>query len=151
MLLLKVMIFLITPILWKIGGTHKKAWVRDVLIPIIMGIYIGLVTTTWWIGFLSIGSYQIIKIGYGIPDATDEGSFLGRTFRIPWLVRGVAGLLYALIGGINVFIFTKLFSIWAVYCGINFVLNALGEKMKWKDYIVEPLAGVGVASLVWLL
>lgn len=145
-----IILFIIIGVLWKIGGTHKKAWARDIVIPIIMGVYIGF-ETVWWIGFLSMGSYKIISIGYGISDGDDRGSFLGRTFKKPWLVRGMAGLAYSVVGGCNVFIYSKAFILWGVYCLINFVLNALGEHFKLKDFIVEPLAGLGVASIFFMI
>lgn len=143
--------------LWKLGGTHKKAWCRDVIIPIILGGYlIYRFFPVWWVGFLSIGAFQIIKIGYGCPDETDEGSFLGRLVynnigSYPFIVRGLAGLIYGL-SGLSVYLFyTQHLHIYCSYAVINMVVNAVGEKMKWKDYIVEPLAGLGIASLVILI
>ncbi|MCA9409490.1 MAG: hypothetical protein KC733_12425, partial [Candidatus Omnitrophica bacterium] len=97
---------------WRMGGTKLGSWWRDVLIPIIIGAYIGF-ETTWWIGLISVGTFNIIRLGYGIPSHDDEGSLIGRFFYnklrldIPWLVRGVVGAIYGLWGLLPYVIYTR--------------------------------------------
>lgn len=137
--------------LWHRGGS-KKAWLRDVLIPVMIGLLLAL-KTNFWIGFFSIGAFQIIRIGYGIPDpgTDDKGSWLGRVFKIPWLVRGVAGALYGLVG-LSIWIwFTKQFGVYLGYALLNFFVNAMGEKMKWPVGVVERLAGAAIGSIVFFI
>ena len=67
---------IITALLWRAGGEYKKAYRRFgvplVLLPIILATreYQFLITMVMWVGVLSLG--------YGIPDKTDAGSWLGR-------------------------------------------------------------------------
>lgn len=147
--IIKILIFCACIELWYQGGQTGRAWCRDILIPIILGVYLGF-KSVWFIGILSIGSFNIIRIGYGIPDETDEGSLLGRTFKIPWLVRGIAGLLYGLIGLINFVIYTKAFMLYIAYSLINFFIQALGEKLKLNIKICDRLTGAAVGCLVFI-
>ena len=157
-MIFKILFVIVIAILWRLGGMNKKAWCRDIIIPILMGSMIGYyLYPRWWIGFVSIGAFQIIKMGYGIPDDDDDGSALGRLFyvhlKLPysWLVRGTAGGLYALIGLSVYTIFTQQYLVYLFYAVLNFTANALGEKLGWKDYVVEPVAGVALSTLVFFL
>lgn len=156
----KVLIFLACMELWHLGGGKGKAWCRDVLIPIILGIYVGY-QSVWWVGLFTIGSFNIIRIGYGIKDETDDGSALCRFYwnlglKYSWLVRGTAGALYGISGACVYLAWTicnhsSAHLVYFIYVGVNFVLNAVGEALKLPRRIVERAAGLGVASLVFLL
>ena len=151
---LKLFILLLCIELWRQGG-KKHSWLRDVLIPIILGVYIGLKTGYYWLGFFSISSFQIIRMGYGIPDETDEGSTLAQLcYKIgitkSWAIRGIAGLLYGLIGAC---LLISVIGVWKylLYALINFSLNAIGEYKQWNVEIVERLAGLGIGSLMFFI
>lgn len=64
--------------LWAIGGSGPKM-VRRIGVPFIVALSLSLFTT-WWMMFTMLPLWGILSIGYGIPDATDEGSALGRFF-----------------------------------------------------------------------
>ena len=154
--MVELILVVLCAVLWRLGGSDKfPSWTRDTLIPIIIGLYFGI-TLVWWVGVITGVSFLIIRIGYGTPDATDDGSSLGQFvyhklgIKKPWVVRGLAGLIYGVIGGACVFIYTQQYYLWLLYASVNFMANALGEKMKWNVNIVEPLAGLAV-GLIFLL
>jgi len=149
----KLLILFLCIELWRQGG-NKYAWLRDTLIPIILGGYI-VFRGHPFLGIFSIGCYQIIKIGYGIPSEDEKGSLLARLcykigIKSSWIIRGLAGALYGLIGAsliLSVIGFWK----YLLYVVINFGLNAIGEYKHWNVKIVERLVGLGVGSLVFFI
>lgn len=154
MIWIKFLIIIACMELWRQGG-NKHSWLRDVLIPIILGVYVGF-QTNWWIGLLTIGSLNICRIGYGIPDekTKDEGSSLAQIFyntlniKLSWVVRGTAGLLYGLVGAIFIVLSTGLVGNYLLYSGLNALINGYGEKKQLNVKIFERLIGAGVGSLV---
>ena len=63
--------------LWAIGGAGKKI-VRRIGVPVVM--VVGLVFTSLWLLLLMLPLWGVVSVGYGIPDATDKGSVLGRFY-----------------------------------------------------------------------
>ena len=157
----KFLLLIIIALLWKMGGTNRKAWCRDVIIPIIMGLYIGI-AYSWIVGFFTIGSFQIIRMGYGAydPEHDDKPSLLAKLThdREGWINRAVVGLLYGVIGLIPLFIYwihwglvTDNFLMrWFMYCNINLFVGGVLCKLKARDIIIEPAIGAGVGSLLFI-
>lgn len=150
MIYVKVAILLICAELWYQGGQNNRAWMRDVLITIILGAWVGW-KSVWWIGILTIGTFNIIRIGYGIPDSTDEGSFLGRIFKVGWLTRGVAGTLYGLVGLLGYVIYTHHLLTYLIFTAVNGVVNGMGEGCKIDSKIWDRVRGLAIGSLVFLI
>ena len=68
---------IVCALLWAIGGSGPKLY-RRIGVPLAMGC--SLVFTSLWL-LITIGPLiGIVSIGYGMPDATDEGSWLGRFY-----------------------------------------------------------------------
>jgi hypothetical protein len=96
-------IVIVCGLLGAIGG-QKWRWVRRFIFPAIITIYTLLVVHNIWC--TTIYSISIwLSLGYGIPDATDKGSFLGRFYwnyfrsNNLWaniLTRGTIGLLISI-------------------------------------------------------
>jgi len=63
--------------LWAIGGAGPKMF-RRIGVPIVMGI--SLSPTSLWLLFTILPLWGVVSIGYGMPDVTDKGSFLGRFY-----------------------------------------------------------------------
>jgi len=150
MIYLQLAILLVCAELWYQGGQPKRAWMRDVLLTIIAGTWIGW-RTVWWIGILSIGSFNIVRVGYGIPDATDEGSFLGRLFKKPWLTRGVAGLLYGLVGLLPYVIYTHSVCIYIGYAIANAIVNGMGEALAIHHKVWDRVRGLTIGLLTFIV
>lgn len=151
MIILKLLFVLLIATLWRLGGWNKAKWsgYRDVLIPIFIGLFFAFYYKTWWLFPAMAASYNIIRIGYGIPDPTDEGSWLGRTFKHPWLVRGIAGILYAALGSFWLFFTVPNFlPIYLKYMFAGFLIGSQCHTMDVK--LSEPTIGFGVAYLVLL-
>ena len=150
MIALKILLMMGCAELWYQGGQSGRAWMRDVLITILMGAWIGYVTV-WWIGIISVGSFNIIRIGYGVPDESDEGSLLGRIFKKPWLVRGVAGGLYGLVGLLPFVVYTQQYHIYLCYASLNFAINSIGEALAIHHEVWDRVRGLVIGSIVFLI
>ena len=64
-------------LLWAIGGAGPKL-IRRLGVPAAMGA--SLAFTSPWMLLCFLPLWGIVSIGYGIPDATDKGSALGRFY-----------------------------------------------------------------------
>lgn len=162
-MIIKCLLILLSALFWRLGGWDKAKWAgyRDVLIPIILGVYIGW-QYHWLVGFFTIGSYQIIRMGYGAydPEHDDKPSFLAKIThdREGWIIRGIVGFLYALCGILPLFIYrctndlviSTFLTKWFIYILINMVIGGLLCKLKARDYIIEPAIGAGVATVALL-
>lgn len=161
MIIIKILLIILCGYLWRLGGTHNRAWTRDVIIPIILGAYIGF-EYHWAVGLLTIGSFNIIRMGYGAydPEHDDKPSFLGQLThdRDGWWIRGMVGALYGISGLIPLSIywlsygiFTQRFFIhWFAYILINALIGFIFCRLKAKDVVIEPAIGVGVGTLFFI-
>jgi hypothetical protein len=68
----------VSGILWAIGGSGPKM-VRRLGVPFVVAV--SMAFTSIWLLFLVLPLWGIVSIGYGMPDETDEGSWLGRFWR----------------------------------------------------------------------
>jgi hypothetical protein len=161
--MIQLLIIVVCAILWRVGGSVWK--MARHLVPAVLGLYFAIYFGLWWMFLVVGGLGQIVSIGYGIPDSTDPGSWLGRIItkivgptNAGWVTRGVAGILYALCIGFGPFILSGgsagwifpalFFSLYAVYVVFNFIVGGLCSYLKVKDFIIEPLIGMAIASLV---
>ena len=150
---LKYLLPIIGSFLGTLGGQGVKEW-RRVVLPIILATVGALSLWSWW-GIL-LGTFGIwVSMGYGIPDATDEGSTLGRFWykilnqnhRLTDIfVRGsiafgmcLTGLVcpilkanwvFYAIGCLSIFIGQTVFS----YRGLGYI-PFRGKELLWSDLI----------------
>lgn len=154
-------VVVVSSILWRLGGTNKSAWMRDVLIPILLGAWAFHDTYNWVIAISTIATYQIIRIGYGAYDPinNDKPSFLGFILKDTegWKTRGIAGLLYGLIGAMPLMINKCLvvgvsgFIGYIDYAALICVISGILSYNKAKDWVIEPAIGALVGSIVFFL
>lgn len=145
-LLIKLLIISGCAELWYQGG-GRRAWMRDILIPIILGGFTIWNLGFWW-GFWTIASCQIIRMGYGVPDATDPGSFIGRIFKKAIIIRPVVAALRAFIGALFIVIATRQIIGYLLFCAIHSLYGFLEEKFHLHRKIGDRLAGASYAAMI---
>jgi hypothetical protein len=93
-----IILTIVCAILWYFGG-QEKSWARDVIIPIIIGLYYAI-TRHWLLGLLLFGASNIIRMGYGAYDPVndDKPSFLATLTkdRNGWWIRAIVGAMYGI-------------------------------------------------------
>jgi hypothetical protein len=152
MLTIKIALTLLIPLLFWLGGQFNHN-IRRIPIPIILALYFAF-TTAWWLFFaVGAGFGLTIPIGYGQPSPEDtKPSFLGKIFKIGWLIRGVYGAIVSAAGGLGLFLAGFLpFLFYIAYVLLNFSVGAILCKNKAKASFIEPMVGLGIASIVWLV
>ena len=150
-----IAIDLIVALLFWIGG---RSWgnkmFRRIGVPVVLAGYLAIKLKCWWL-FLACGAgYGLtIPIGYGEPTPDDPvPSFLGRIFKVGWLIRGVYGVLVAGFGALGLILGAFLWVAWyAVYIALNFVTGAILCKLKVPANAIEPLIGAGIGSIVFFV
>lgn len=168
MILVKVVALVLIAFFWRLGGWDKAKWsgFRDVLVPIAIGGIIGwqmdgLLWQKILIGVLTIGSYNIIRMGYGSydPENDDKPSFLAKITkdRKGYIIRSIVGTLYGLIGLLPLLIFSiithnlaflKIYGAYSLYNGFT---GFLVTKFKANDWVTELSVGAGVGSIIFLI
>ena len=74
-------LMVVSAILWALGGAEKSNKLfRRLGVPVASSISVLLVLQWWFIPIFILPGWGSITLGYGMPDATDEGSFLGRLY-----------------------------------------------------------------------
>jgi len=68
---------IICAFLWAIGGSGPKM-ARRIGVPVVMGG--SLAFTSLWLLIATGPLIGVVSMGYGMPDATDKGSVLGRFY-----------------------------------------------------------------------
>lgn len=155
----KICILLLSAELWRMSGSakYKGRWHRCVALPLLISWYFAWQCVTLKNGlfiFLSLFvGWQVFRIGYGIPDKDEggipipeidkKGSLLGRLCGTPELTRGIAGILYSLVG------FIILLHPW-IYVWENFTIGYLGSLLKVKAKFFERIIGAGVGYIIFL-
>lgn len=146
-------LFLTCGLLWYLGGQINHN-IRRIPIPIILALYLACALKTWWL-FLAcgIGYGLTIPIGYGEPTADDpKPSFLGKIFKVGWLIRGIYGLIVACFGALGLVLGHFLaWPAYLLYLALNFAIGAILVKFKAPDYIIEPFIGLGIGSIIFLV
>jgi len=140
-------------VFWILGG-QIKGWLRDIPVPILMGIGIYLTTKSWLVGLLSIGFWQIIRLGYGNYEPGQKNSFLGNLThdRKGWYVRAIYGFIVALVG-CGALIWLKFLPVPKVilYIAYNTIIGYSVSRLKLEVIPTDILVSSGFASLLFLL
>jgi len=161
---IKIILIVLCGILWRLGGWGKESgnplpwrgW-RMVLIPIILGINVGLYIKDYWyirlaLGLATIASLNIIRIGYGNydPEHDNKPSFLARIThdRNGWWIRAIAGALYILVGYLPHTLYSHRWSIYFICAIISSLVGYCVSRFRLKDIIADPLIGVTLASII---
>jgi hypothetical protein len=112
------------------------------------------IACVWWVGLLTAGSFQAMRLGRGVPDDTDDGSLLARfiytdlNIEKPWVVRGAWGLIVAIVGGGPGFVYLSKYVLWPVFGLVNFACDALVEALRLPAWAVEFVEGAALGSIV---
>lgn len=162
-MIIKLISYLICLPLWFLGGWDKAKWsgYRDVLIPIIIGASLGwFIPGVWWvkllIGFFSIGTYQIIRLGYGNyePENDPKPSFLAKIThdRNGWWIRSIWGFLVGIVGPLAVIIHKDI-AIWIYLCYIlgNSLIGFSVSRFKLPVLVTDLIVAAGIASIIFLI
>lgn len=148
--------------LWYLGGGEPpkwaRAWMRDILIPILAGGTLALKYHHTWqeflMCFLTVGTFQIIRLGYGAydPEHDDKPSFLAKIThdRLGAINRAIYGALVGFVGLLPYEIIT--------HHHLHYVLYALGcsltgfivVKLKTNRYITDLNLGAAVGNVIIL-
>ena len=156
MIEIKIAIIIACAILFRLGGWNKAKWsgYRDVLIPLILGIYYWFIFN-YRIGIAAFIGYNMLRLGYGnySPEDDDKPSYLALLTkdRQGARIRAIWGFLVALCGGIAVEIHTGHWLGFIAYVIGYSALNYCIGKFKLNEWPAELLAGAGVASVVFLI
>lgn len=140
-------------ILWVLGG-QIKGRIRDVGVPILMGLGIWLATRSWLAGILTIGTFQIIRLGYGNYEKGEKNSFLGNLTHDSkgWYVRAIYGAIVALVGCGALFALKLL--PWPkaiVYIAGNTLIGFGVSRLRLPVLLTDVLVSLGFGSLLFLI
>ncbi len=144
--MIEALVSIISAVLWRMGGWSKARWsgYRDVLIPILFGVY-HIFACSWWIGLLTCAGTNTIRIGYGAydPENDDKPSFLAKITkdREGWKIRGIYGLITAFFIGIFPAAYSGNFLGLFLYVVLNVTLEIVVNKRKTGDTMTELLNG----------
>lgn len=162
-----VILFLIAvvAVLWRLGGWDRAKWTgyRDVLVPAIIGLWY-FFTYAWWVGILTAGASNLIRLGYGRydPEHDPKPSWLAKITkdREGWRIRGIYGAITSFAIGLFPAVYmafldhefdgtylVRFFFYVAMNTGIEIALNK-GPANAW---FTEILNGAGRGSvLLWV-
>ncbi len=140
---------------WVKGG-GRQAWVRDILVPIILALCLALKLKVWWL-FPALGAtYQTIRIGYGAysPEDDPKPSFLASLThdRSGEWIRAIYGSIVATIGALPLLL-GHFLGIWQYlgYIFLNITINYSVSKFKLPVTLTDILVGLGVGSLMFFI
>lgn len=137
---------------WVVGG-QIKGRIRDIPVPILIGLGIWLNTKSWLIGLISIATYQIIRLGYGnySPEDDPRPSFLASILkdRQGAMIRAVYGLLVAIVGAFPLVVGHYLsLPKYCLYGAVNAIIGYLVSKLRFPVLIADILVAGGVSSIL---
>ena len=77
--LIAIPLAILTSVLWALSGMkgHSKLW-RRIGVPLVICLVTFAKFKDWTCWFSLPMAFVVLSLGYGIPDAFDEGSMLGR-------------------------------------------------------------------------
>lgn len=158
-----VWLLIIIVVLWILGGWEKAHWsgFRDILIPIILG------TVTIWllkadivykliIGILTIGTANIIRLGYGNFEPQDQKQSLLADIWASFGVKDTQGALirasWGLIVGLALPLITVVYTHnwlgWGLYIGINTLIGFLVSKLRLPVLLCDIIVAIGVWTYI---
>ena|SRR3990167_5372189 len=148
-----LIIFIAIIALWILGG-QIKGRIRDIGVPILMGIGIWLATKSWLVGLVSIGLWQIVRLGYGNYEEGEKNSFLGDLLKDKQgaVVRAVYGLIVAL-AGCSALIWLKFLPLpkAIAYIAGNALLGFLVSRLHLQVILADICIAGGLGSILFLL
>ena len=160
--MIQIILIALGAFLWRLGGWSRAKWsgFRDVLVPILFGIY-HIFASTWWVGLLTCGASNSIRIGYGAydPEHDDKPSWLAKITkdRQGWKIRGIYGAITSFAIGLFPAIYWVCFEheliilLWFVlYVIFNTALEVAINKLKLGDTMTELLNGAGRGLVLFL-
>jgi hypothetical protein len=155
---MKILILALCSYLYRLGGSDKahswpygvdKKGARVVGIPAVMALSLAIFNKNLFYLFNAL-TMQSLRLGDGIPDATDPGSFLGRIFKKDWLTSGVVQGINALATySIKYFINHDLQSL-VVFVLINSFTAGILKYAKAKDKYIEPARGAALSLVLFM-
>jgi hypothetical protein len=139
--------------LWLLGG-QKHSWIRDLCIPLIIGLYFAI-TQHWLLGLLLFGACNIIRMGYGAydPEHDDKPSCLANLThdRNGWWIRAIVGGMYGISTmSVMLFFFHDPFSILkaVLYTIQNSIQSYLVCRLRLNIVATDLLVGISFGSIV---
>jgi len=151
-----ILILALSSALFRIGGSDKlKDWpkgvekkgARIIALPALLAVFCAFkFANPLYLAMALTG--QAMRLGDGIPDNTDKGSFLGRIFKKDYLTTGVVMLLSSSALYMPKFLITHNLEKYLIYIAINILTGAVFKLLKAKDIIIEPARGLSLASII---
>ena len=137
---------------WILGGQFKGR-IRDVGVPILIGLIIWLKAKSLVVGAISVGFWQIIRLGYGnwSPEDDDKPSFLARLTkdRNGWWIRAIYGTVASSVGALPLLLFNRLNPIpYIGYILLNGVVGFCVSRFKLNVYLTDTLVAIGLGSII---
>jgi hypothetical protein len=156
-------------VLGALGGASNSSKVyRRVVLPILLFSYVAIKLWSLWPMFV-LTLMGWFSLGYGVPDATDEGSYLGRLaykltkqsyFWSDVLVRGFIGILVSL----SLIAIPTILKNWIAYSVLSLVIivgysflswrnlgryRLFGKELLWSETIVYSTISAAVVTLTY--
>ena len=135
------LIFILT-ILGSVSGQGPK-WLRRFIIPLFVTIYAYFLLQNWWVLSCYLMAFPL-SLGYGCPDATDEGSAIGRFFYKMFhnselwanvFTRGFVGLLISL----SMLAVPILKGTWISFLVGSALIIGVWALISWKSFGILPV------------
>jgi len=152
----RILLFLSCGPLWRLGGwgTEGKypnpvpwpGW-RDTVIPILCGLWFGWYTKNVLVGFLTVITTLIIRLGYG------PNSILIKTLSLTDVqARTLCGLMYGLIAFLPIAWYTKDWYNYILFSALLCLVNFFMVRFKIADIPTELFIGwtFGLAFLIYI-
>ena len=151
--MIKIGLLGIIVVCWYLGGQWRGK-IRDIPVPILLGIGIWLATKSWFVGLVSIGLWQIIRLGYGNYEKSEKNSFLGNLTKDKQgaVVRALYGLIVALVGS-GALLWAKYLPLpkAIVYVGGNTLIGYSVSRFRLPVLITDILMSIGFGSILFLI
>jgi hypothetical protein len=156
--MMKILIMLLSAAFYRIGGSDKeKNWpkgvdkkgARIIGLPALISFSLALINGNilYLFNFLPM---QALRLGDGIPQGKDRGSFLGRIFKRDWLTSGIVqGINVVAAYSIRLYL-TRDIEGFFVYVIVNVVVAASLKYLKAPDWMIEPGRGAALATIIYL-
>lgn len=161
MLYIKLFLLLLVAGLWVRGGKKGGGAVRDVGVPILLGLGVALlikdnILNRLLYGILTCAGFQAIRLGYGnySPEDDDRPSFLASIIhdRQGSLVRAIWGLLVASCASLGLLLggYISLWSYLAYIIG-NSLVGFLVSRLRLPVLLADLLIGASIASIIMFI
>jgi hypothetical protein len=146
--------------LWYEGG-GKNAWARDIIIPILVGVWFCF-RSNWIVGIMTAGACQIIRLGYGAydPEHDDKPSLLAKLTkdRNGWWIRAISGAIHGIFGPLfivaqEIFIKHNPGAIawkYPAFIAVNAFSNFLVCRLRCNRLVTDLVVGAVFALIVYL-